>query len=260
MPAAPLVASSLTAIHVLLSESDYQTLTPHLERFLSTLHSSLVPSGTIYIANPAPDATATLSSQLATSGFTISSKSSSLLVAEKLRDAPVPLQAEPAPADSSTPAPVMSLRNKRNLEASRKAKAAVWAISPASAATIDPNSLLTPEDLARPVPTCEPPSEDGRVKRKRACKGCTCGLAELEAEEAANQPVVVLDTRADNEGGLIKEMSLSDRERLKIVAQNAGKATSSCGSCFLGDAFRCAGCPYLGEYRRWLMVCPSDKL
>jgi len=238
--AAPLAASSLTTIHILLSEPDYQKLTLHLEDFLSTLHSSLVPSGMIYITNPSPDTAAALSSQLSSSGFTISSQSPSLLVAEKSSSAPV------LKADSLNSAPAMSLRNRRNLDASRKAKAAVWAVSPASAETIDPNSLLTPEDLARPVPTCEPPSVDGRVKRKRACKGCTCGLAELEEEEAANRPVVVLDTHADNEGGSIKEMSLSDKERLKIAAQNAGKATSSCGSCFLGDAFRCAGCPYLG--------------
>ncbi|KAF8341315.1 cytokine-induced anti-apoptosis inhibitor 1, Fe-S biogenesis-domain-containing protein [Cantharellus anzutake] len=262
--AAPLVASSLDEIHVLLSDSDYRKLLiPHFETFLSTLHSSLAPSGTICIINPAPSVLQSVSSQLAASGFTISSQTPSLLTAKKPSSAAASLKVKTTAAgvvelSNSTP-PSVTLRNRRNIDPSRKAKAAaIWAVSLASAATIDPDTLLTPEDRARPIPTCEPPSSaDGRaVKRKRACKGCTCGLAELEAEEeeaaAAHyqqqqQPVVVLDTRADNEGGLIKEMSLSDREKLKIAAQNAGKATSSCGSCFLGDAFRCAGCPYRGE-------------
>lgn len=160
----------------------------------------------------------------------------------------------------------VSLRTRRSpLSPEQKAakKAAIWALSP-SARSIDTDALLTASDRVRPVPTCAPPSEDGSVKRKRACKGCTCGLAELEAEEAANAPVVVLDTTADNEGGEIKEMSKSDRERLREAALNAGKATSSCGSCFLGDAFRCAGCPYLGEQleffilKSWILVWGCD--
>jgi anamorsin len=62
-------------------------------------------------------------------------------------------------------------------------------------------------------------------KRRKACKDCTCGLRELEDaenEEARKLPVVVL---GDDE--------------LDFTVQ--GK-TSSCGSCGLGDAFRCSGC------------------
>lgn len=53
---------------------------------------------------------------------------------------------------------------------------------------------------------------DGGGKRK-PCKDCTCGLADMN-DDAPAAPV-----------------------------QQPGKG---CGSCALGDAFRCASCPYLG--------------
>ena len=57
--------------------------------------------------------------------------------------------------------------------------------------------------------------------KKRACKDCTCGLAEQEAAGIAH-----------NSNATVEE---------KVVR------ASSCGNCGKGDAFRCATCPFLGK-------------
>jgi hypothetical protein len=57
--------------------------------------------------------------------------------------------------------------------------------------------------------------------KKRACKNCSCGLADEEAN------------------GTVSSAPKSTEE--KIVK------SSACGSCAKGDAFRCASCPFLGK-------------
>lgn len=77
---------------------------------------------------------------------------------------------------------------------------------------INSDDLLDEADLEKPDPSslrvC------GTTGKRKACKDCSCGLAE---ELAADKPVT-----------------------------NGTTQKSSCGSCYLGDAFRCASCPYLG--------------
>ncbi|KAI1004818.1 hypothetical protein K3495_g3398 [Podosphaera aphanis] len=101
---------------------------------------------------------------------------------------------------------------------------------------IDEDTLLTEEEQKRPlnIPAeCTP-----RVgKRRRACKDCTCGLAEkLAAEDAAKR------SAADNQ---LRALKLGGDELSEIDFTVKGKI-GSCGNCSLGDAFRCEGCPYIG--------------
>ncbi|CAG8974214.1 hypothetical protein HYALB_00007377 [Hymenoscyphus albidus] len=101
---------------------------------------------------------------------------------------------------------------------------------------IDEDTLLTEEDLKRPAqipPECVP-----RVgKRRRACKDCTCGLAQkLQAEDAAKR------ASADE---ALKTLKLGSDDLAEVDFTIQGKV-GSCGNCSLGDAFRCDGCPYIG--------------
>jgi len=68
----------------------------------------------------------------------------------------------------------------------------------------------------------------GTGKTKKACKNCSCGLAEQE----------------------IKQEQQQREEQRKVILDLDGQVDtefkSSCGSCYKGDAFRCESCPYLG--------------
>lgn len=84
---------------------------------------------------------------------------------------------------------------------------------------IDEDSLLTEEDLKKPE---LPPVDDCEVGKagRKACKNCTCGRVEMEEKQ--------------EKLGLTSDLLQLDNPQ------------SSCGSCGLGDAFRCSTCPYKG--------------
>ncbi|XP_058057217.1 anamorsin homolog [Anopheles bellator] len=101
--------------------------------------------------------------------------------------------------------------------ANKSKVAAVWKLDAGDdegEERIDDEELLDEEDKTKPTP--ESLRVCGTTGKRKACKDCSCGLAEeLDAEA-----------------------------RGKAITDPAPK--SSCGSCYLGDAFRCATCPYLG--------------
>ncbi|KAI5462399.1 cytokine-induced anti-apoptosis inhibitor 1, Fe-S biogenesis-domain-containing protein [Mariannaea sp. PMI_226] len=101
---------------------------------------------------------------------------------------------------------------------------------------IDEDELMTEDDLLRPInipAECQP--KPG--KRRRACKDCSCGLAErLAAEDSAKR------AEADKK---LQSVKLESDDLAEIDFTVQGKV-GSCGNCSLGDAFRCDGCPYVG--------------
>ncbi|EFJ43949.1 hypothetical protein VOLCADRAFT_95892 [Volvox carteri f. nagariensis] len=84
---------------------------------------------------------------------------------------------------------------------------------------VDEDELLTVEDRKAASAPKPDDCEVGQSGRK-ACKNCSCGRAEAEA--------------AGGGGGV------------KLTADMLDNPQSACGNCYLGDAFRCASCPYRG--------------
>jgi hypothetical protein len=139
-------------------------------------------------------------------------------------------------ADSSTTQTnewILIVANKPDYElgVSAPLKRKIWAAEVAKKSSQemdDEDALLTESDLKK--------QEGGdcetlvRAGKKKACKNCSCGAAEVEAamaQEAAG-------------GGVAKPKPKLTLDMLEDVKK------SSCGSCYLGDAFRCSGCPYTG--------------
>ncbi|KAJ6599346.1 Fe-S cluster assembly protein DRE2 [Mycena vulgaris] len=230
-------ASSYSSAHVTLSVSEYEDLLPKAPGLLSQLREGLLPLGTLHMHNLS-SAGPTFRSELTLAGFTILATDGTL-IAQKPAHAPTALSLKKEAAPAVAAAAVPLLKRKKTDPATKKA---LWALSSPSTPIIDAEALLTPADRARPVPTCEPVNA-AAPRRKKACKNCSCGLRELEEEELRASKVVLLD---GSQTGEALEVSQEEKERLVRAAKAAPKATSSCGSCFLGDAFRCASCPYLG--------------
>ena len=105
------------------------------------------------------------------------------------------------------------------------AAASTWNLSGGALAEddvmVDEDELLARETERVAVKAKAVSSDCGTAgpgAKRKACKNCTCGLAE----------------------------ELSVEERGAVVATTSA-SKSACGNCSLGDAFRCASCPFLGQ-------------
>jgi hypothetical protein len=102
----------------------------------------------------------------------------------------------------------------------------VWSISADALGSdnyINENDLLDGVDLKKPQTQ---PTRAPCPPTKKACKNCSCGRAQLDQENTGSV-VMITDLAVDAGTGL---------QPLK----------SACGNCSLGDAFRCASCPFAG--------------
>ena len=237
----------------MFTNSDLAELVPRVSTILPQLFSGLSPNGTLHIVNGST-ISAALAPVLTGAGFDVlTERDDTGSVIAQRPSTPRPAAAStssPASVPLSRPAPASVSLPLRRLNNTKKAsKAAIWSFTTSpNTPPVDAESLLTEADRARPE-GCAPVQRGTGPRKKKACKGCTCGLAELEAEEEEERSknVVILDGNPDGGAEVVEKGG--ERERLLRAAAlaNSSKATSSCGNCYLGDAFRCSGCPYLGK-------------
>ena len=194
---------------------------------LSLVTKLLRPGGTLTMVQllPADTAPDTLASSLILSGLSVSSPPTVLESYPQLSDSLNKMSMSQGQAYVvSATKPNHEVGASRLLSFAKPAApvapavtapaASVWTLEDIDDDTVelmDDSTLLTEEDMVKPDPAslrvC------GTTGKRKACKDCSCGL------------------REELDSG--KEIKKKD-------------FTSSCGSCYLGDAFRCASCPYLG--------------
>lgn len=141
-------------------------------------------------------------------------------------------------ARTSQPASAQAIALKRRVEIKTQQAAAAYATTTTTAVTIsldddddDDDVMIDEDDLLQDEGDLAPDMNGATAATatttddcggRTACDDCTCGRA--EQEQAA--------------GGATTTTT---------AIKKAPIQTSACGKCGLGDAFRCASCPYLGK-------------
>ncbi|TNY19782.1 cytokine-induced anti-apoptosis inhibitor 1, Fe-S biogenesis-domain-containing protein [Rhodotorula diobovata] len=221
---------------------------------LALIEPSLAPGGAFEVRGEAATSDELLG-ELTLVGLAGANKADGAILAVKPTASSAPLSLK-RPASALEPAAAASISTAPPAEGgaavalptrkSRAAKASLWAFTTAAASsgaatpTIDESTLLTDADLERPTLVKR---EDCDVKRtRRACKNCTCGLREILLDEKEDDDLVQAGFAAQPNATAAGASTATDNKPRKIKSG----VTSSCGNCYLGDAFRCGSCPYLG--------------
>lgn len=108
-----------------------------------------------------------------------------------------------------------SLKDKRILaEKQKAAEQNPWGSLNGEATLINEDELMREDDKLVTKNFC---GDEDRIMPGKPCENCTCGKKEM----------------------------LESKENIQKL--ETGQVESSCGKCYLGDAFRCASCPFLGK-------------
>lgn len=94
-----------------------------------------------------------------------------------------------------------------------------WAAGAAATLPGATVQTINEDELLGEVPRPVGKGKSDCSSKPKACENCTCGRKELEDKVGADAAKKALEQ---------------------------GTERSSCGNCYLGDAFRCDGCPYKG--------------
>jgi len=121
---------------------------------------------------------------------------------------------------------------------SRVPAAAVWKMDLADAELEDENALLADiSTVERPSELVSAVGEEDCSTSKKACRNCVCGRGSAEAVQGA-----VAKQQSLVESGVAEKQG----DKLVVDTGKLSQGAGGCGSCALGDAFRCPGCPSRG--------------
>mmetsp|Transcript_40965 Transcript_40965/g.49716 ORF Transcript_40965/g.49716 Transcript_40965/m.49716 type:complete len:311 (-) Transcript_40965:137-1069(-) len=105
---------------------------------------------------------------------------------------------------------------------------------------IDEDDLLDDTQLMRSSAAAANDDCEVGAQGRKACKNCTCGRAEgAMKEEEPSKP-------APSKPAPASDAIKVDLNNTNLTIEQINNPQSACGSCGLGDAYRCSTCPYMG--------------